>query len=284
MRGTSRASLAAARERLAGMLSADQAAGGAGGGQQQPAASGTAIGAELFAVTGLLDRDHGLRRALSDPSRDGQARAGLARTLLSGKVSDATLDLVTGLAAERWSGTDDLPDAAEQLAVLAIVEAAAAQGQLDELEDELFRFSRIVQANPALRAALSGQFVPGERKRELALALVEGKVTPPGLALITQAVAQPRGHGVESHLAAYANLVADQRERLVAEVHVAIPLTEDQRSRLAAALAAGYGRDVHLNVVLDPQVVGGMSVRIGDELINGSVAGRLAELQRKLAS
>ena len=168
--------------------------------------------------------------------------------------------------------------------MLAVAAAADADGQLDELEDELFRFSRVVQANPPLRAALSNQFVPPERRRELALALVDGKVTATALKLITQAAAHSRGRSLDASLETYATLAAEQRERLVAEVHVAVPLTDEQRSRLVAALVAGYGHDVHLNVVLDPQVVGGISVRIGDELINGSVASRLADLRRRLAS
>jgi F-type H+-transporting ATPase subunit delta len=283
MRGASRVSLAAARDRLAEALSVRPAAGGKGD-QQALADLGSELGAELFAVTSLLDRDAGLRRMLSDPAHDASARAGLARTLLSGKIADVTVDQVAGLAAGRWSDADDLADAAEELAVLAFVEAADARGQLDELEDELFRFSRVIQGSPPLRSALSGPFLPAERKRDLVRALVDGKVTPAALALMTQAAAQPRGRSVDASLAAYANLAAQRRQRLVAEVHVAIPLTGEQRSRLAAALAAGYGHDVHLNVVLDPQVVGGMSVRIGDELINGSVAGRLADIRRKLRS
>jgi F-type H+-transporting ATPase subunit delta len=89
---------------------------------------------------------------------------------------------------------------------------------------------------------------------------------------------------MDANLETHAGLAAELRERLVAEVHVAGPLTPEQRSRLTAALAAAYGHNVHLNVVVDPQVIGGMTVRIGDELINGSVASRLAELRRGLAA
>jgi F-type H+-transporting ATPase subunit delta len=276
MRGTSRASLIAAKERLSAALSGGPASGGP--------ALGNQIGDELFAVTSLLDRDPGLCRALSDPSRDAPARAELARTLLSGKIADATLDLVVGLVSGRWSDPGDLANATEQLAVLAVAEAADSQGELDELEDELFRFGRVVQANPSLRAALSNQFVAAEPKRELVLALIDGKVTAAARRLMTQAAAEPRGRSLDAGLEVYASLAAELRERLVAEVHVAVPLSEDQRARLAAALVAAYGHEVHLNVVLDPQVVGGMSVRIGDELINGSVASRLNDLRRRLAS
>jgi F-type H+-transporting ATPase subunit delta len=273
MKGASRQSLAAAKDQLMQALS---------GGDERPDAA--AAGADLFAVTGLLDRDVTLRRLLSDPARDGRARAGLAGTLLRGKIGDVALGPVTGLVAERWSQAEDLPDAVEQLAVLAIAEDADAQDQLDELEDELFRFSRVVQADPALRSALSSQYLPAERKRDVVRALVEGKVSQSALTLMVQAAAHPRGRSVEGCLETYANMAAAQRQRLLAEVRVAVPLSDDQRHRLAAALAAEYDHDVHLNVIVDPQLMGGVSVRVGDELINGSVAGRLADLRRKLAS
>jgi len=126
--------------------------------------------------------------------------------------------------------------------------------------------------------------VPPEARAGLVSQLVAGKVSDPGLRLITQAAAHPRGRSLDTGLEAYADLVAELRERLVAEVHVAIPLTGEQRGRLAAALVAVYGHDVYLNVVLDPGLIGGITVRVGDELINGSIASRLAELRRDLAA
>lgn len=269
MRSVSRASLAEARERLAAAASGENA------GQ---------LGDELFAVVAVLDSEAALRRELSDPSRPADAKAALAEMVLGGKVSAATLEVVTGLARSRWSAPGDLADAAEQLAVLAIVEGADADSTLDELEDELFRFGRIVGAEPALRVALSSPFVDPERKQQLLDALLAGKVTPPALRLITQAALHPRGRSLDKSLGEYAGLAAQRRERLVAEVHVAAGLSEAQRRRLAAALAAAYGHDVHLNVVLDPEVIGGMSVRIAGEFIDGSLATRLAALRRKLAA
>jgi F-type H+-transporting ATPase subunit delta len=272
MRGVSRASLAAAKDRLAVALA------------DATAAQASELGEALFAVVGLLDREPALRRSLSDPATEANARTGLADTLLRGKISPAALAQVTGVAGERWSESADLTDAVEQLAVLALCTAADVVGQLDELEDELFRFGRIVGGDPSLRYALSNLFVPAQGRRSLVVDLLEGKVTGPGLRLISQAAAHPRGRSMDANLESYAGLAADLRERLVAEVHVAVPLSAEQRSRLATVLAAIYSHDVHLNVVVDPQLIGGMTVRIGDELINGSVASRLAELQRGLAA
>lgn len=272
MRGASRAALSAAKERLATALAA------------VAAAQANDVGDQLFAVVNLLDGEPGLRRSLSDPSRDRAARTGLARVLLAGKISDATLDLVTELVAARWSEPGDLTDAAEQLAVLAVAEAADKDGLLDELEDALFRFSRIAAGNPGLRSALSNQFVPADARAGLVRRLIAGKVSDPALRLITQGAAHPRGRSLDVALESYANLAAELRQRLLAEVHVAVPLTSEQRGRLAAALVAAYGHDVYLNVVVDPGLIGGVTVRIGDELINGSVASRIAELRRGLAA
>jgi F-type H+-transporting ATPase subunit delta len=270
MRGTSRASLTQAKERLAEVLDGDADPG--------------QLGDELFAVTGLLDAEAGLRRTLSDPTQPAEAKTGLVQALLRAKVAQPTLDLVSALVSERWSEPADLPDATEQLAALAIVEAADRAHALDELEDELFRFGRVVNADAGLRAALSNPFFPARRKRELLDALLSGKVTPPTMRLVTQAAVQARGRSLDASLEEYAQLAAERRERLVAEVHVAFALTADQRRRLTAALTASYGRDVHLNIVIDPKVIGGMSVQIAGELIDGTVASRLAGLRRRLAA
>jgi F-type H+-transporting ATPase subunit delta len=269
MRGASRASFIMARERLTAALAGRTSA--------------ARLGDELFAVAHLLDREPGLRRALTDATSPAEARSGLARQLLDGRVSAATRDLVTGMVDDRWSSPRDLADATERLAVLATAAAAEGEGQLDDLEDELFRFGRILGAEPALRSALEDQG-PDEGKRGLLDALLADKVNPTALRLITQAVIHPRGRNLETTLDEYGRLVAAWRERLIAVVRVATGLTEDERGRLADALSHTYGHDVHLNVVIDPGVMGGMSVEIGDELIDGSVASRLAELRQRLAS
>jgi F-type H+-transporting ATPase subunit delta len=270
MRGASRAALARAQEQLLAAV-ADQSAA-------------ATIGDELFAVAALLDGQAGLRRALADPASPESARTGLVRGLLGGRISRATLDLTAVLVSQRWSSPGDLADAAEQLGVLATAAAAEGEGQLDDLEDQLFRFGRIVSGEPELRSALSNPELPADRKRGLLDALLAGKVAPTALRLITQAAVHPRGRSLDASLEEYARLAAAWRQRLIAVVRVAAELTDDQRQRLAAALSAAYGRGIHLNVVIDPGVMGGMSVQIGDEFIDGSVASRLAQLRRRLAA
>jgi F-type H+-transporting ATPase subunit delta len=291
MRGSSRQSLARARQRLEELLT-DRGASAAARVLHRLTAPVTgrdasraiAVGEEMFEVTALLDRDAALRRALSEPSQPSRAKTGLAEALLQGRISDRTLDLVRTLVTSHWSSSGDLVDAAEELAVMALADAADAAGQLDDLEDELFRFGRVAEANPRLRIALGSPMLPEDRRIELVDALLDGKVSTATLVLVRQAVRHPRGRSLEGTLLTFARLAAEQRERLIAEVRVAVPLTDAERGRLAVALAAAYGREVHMNVLLDPQVVGGLSVRVGDDLIDASIASRVAELRRRLAS
>ncbi len=270
MRGISRASVAQVEDQLEPLTAG--------------AAQASALGAELFAVAGLLASQPALRRALTDPSRSADARAGLASAVLSGRVSEDCLSLLRSAAAARWSAPGDLTDAVERLAVLALVAAAELEGRLDELEDELFRFGRVVASAPELRIALTNPLVPADAKRGLLADLLAGKVTPEALLLATQATVNPLGRSLDVSLEEYARIAAQRRERLVAEVHVAVPLSARQRGRLAAALADAYGHQVHLNVLLDPKVAGGMTIKIGDEVIDGSVATRLAEARRRMVA
>src|ERR1700722_6625382 len=269
MKGASRASLAQASDQLATLATTKAVA--------------DKVGTELFSVAALLDHQHGLRRALSDPSREAAAKTGLAHTLLDGKVSAETVELTATLVSGRWSASRDLADAAEELGAEAVVISADRSRKLDDLEDDIFRFGRVVDANPDLRAALTNPFLPDERKQALIGGLLDGKVTPEAQQLITQAAVAPRGRSLETALEDYAKLAAKRRERLVAVVRCATALTQQQQDRLSAALASIYGHDVILNIVLEPQVIGGLSIQVGDEFIDASVASRLAAVRRKLA-
>jgi F-type H+-transporting ATPase subunit delta len=242
------------------------------------------LASELFAVVGLLDTEHGLRRALSDPGKPPAEKGAVAGTLLHGKITQRAETLVAAAAEAHWATTGDLPDAIEELAVQAAVLAAEADHGLDDLEDGLFRFGRVVTANPDLRAALADPSLPEPGKRRLLATLLEGKVTPVTLGLINQMVTHPRGRSLNAALDLCAGIAARHRQQLIAVVRSAVELSASQRRRLADALARSYGHDVHLDVVVDPSVVGGLSVEIGDELIDGTAASRLAAVRRRLAS
>jgi len=268
MRGASRASYAGLREGLAGV-----AVG--------PATS-EQIGGQLFAVVRLLDSEHGLRRALADTTKPSADKANVARRLLHGRVSEATEGLVADAAAAHWATSGDFADALEQLAIEALTTAAQYGGTLDDLEDDLFRFGRVVSGQPGLRTALIGPAGPGAKASLLANLLTD-KVSGPSLSLITELLTHPRGRSPQAVLDLAAGIAARQREQLIAVVRVATELSAAQRRRLLDTLTAAYGQGVHLNVVLDPTVIGGVSVQIGDELIDGTAASRLAAVRRKLA-
>jgi F-type H+-transporting ATPase subunit delta len=300
MRGTSREAFAAGRERLEALL-AGAAAGagpqaGTGSGATALGAAGpktpaprpaapdpVALGEELFGVTSLLDRSAAVRRALTDPSRTPDAKAALVHRLLDGKVSSQVVELLVELVRGRWGAATDLSDATEWLAVEAVVAAADRAGRLDAVEDELFRFARAVAGNLDLRDAFSVRTVGADRKGELVRHLLNGKVSPETLLLAVQASTSPRGLRTEQALERYVEAAAARRKQLVAHVVVARPLAEDQRERLAAALQRVYGRAPRLNVDVDPDVVGGLRVQVGGELIDGTMLGRLDDARRRLA-
>jgi F-type H+-transporting ATPase subunit delta len=270
MRGVSRASYAELSERL----SAEHI---------ESATVATRLAGELFAVVGLLDTEHGLRRALCDPGKPGPEKGAVVAALLHGKITQRAEGLVAAAAESRWAGSGDLSDAIEELAVEATVLAAEADNGLDDLEDGLFRFGRVVSAHPDLRAALADPSLPEQGKRELLRTLLDGKVTPVTLGLIEQMVAHPRGRTLSAALDMCADVAARRREQLIAVVRTAVELSAARRRRLVQALSRTYGHDVHLDVLIDPSVVGGISVQIGDELIDGTAASRLAAVRRKLA-
>src|SRR5256885_9428262 len=243
----------------------------------------TRLGNELFAVVGLVDTEHGLRRALSDPGKAAAEKAAVTSALLHGKVTGRTESLVVAAAESRWATSGDLVDAIEQLAIEALALAAQAEDGLDDLEDGLFRFGRVVAAQPELRAALASTWLPADRKDELLSSLMRGKVTPVTLRLITQMVTHPRGRALPVALDMCASIAARRREQLIAVVRSVVELTAAQQRRLADDLAATYGHRVHLNVVIDPTVMGGISVQLGGDLIDGTAARKLAAVRRKLA-
>jgi F-type H+-transporting ATPase subunit delta len=269
MIGASRAARAAARESLTALT-------------DSTSADPKVLADELAAVTALLDREVSLRRVLADPSRSGERKAELVATVLGEQVGGATVDLVSGMVRSRWSAPRDLVDAAEELADTADLIAAERDGSLDETEDELFRFSRTVASAPELRAALASDTAAPSAKVQLLHTLLGGKSREATERLVTRLVVRPRGRSLEGGLEALSRLAAERRGRSVAVVTSAVPLSDQQRQRLGSVLAKLYGRQMHLNLDVDPEILGGITVRVGDEVINGSIADRLSEAERRL--
>jgi F-type H+-transporting ATPase subunit delta len=204
----------------------------------------TRLGDELFAVVGLLDAEHGLRRALSDPGKPAAEKAAVTSALLHGKVTGRTEALVVAAVESRWATSGDMVDAIEQLAIEALVLTAQAEDGLDDLEDGLFRFGRVVAAQPELRAALASTSVPADPKDHLLSTLLRGKVTPVTLRLITQMVTHPRGRALPVALDMCASIAARRREQLIAVVRSAVELTAAQQRRLPLAITLWIVRQV----------------------------------------
>lgn len=238
-----------------------------------------ALPGDLFAVADALDSSVPLRRALSDPATSEQGRQQLAHNLLDGRVSRLAVDVTTQAVAMRWAGGRTLAAAIERQGVRAQLLLAEREGNLDETEDELFRFARVVQSTPEVRDALSDRTVGLPGRRALVADLLRGRASATTVVLASRAVAARErtfAHTMEGFVA----LAAEQKNRVVATVRVARPLTPEQRTRLQASLARQAGRDVVVQEVLDPEVLGGVRVELGDEVIEGTVASRL-ELARR---
>lgn len=242
-----------------------------------------AVGSELFSVVELLTREIGLRRALGDGSSDPEARKRLVSSLLNGKVSQQALTVLSAAVGERWSSPRELLDGLEALGRSALLTSAEKAGTLDTVEDELFRIARIVGGEAELDQALSDQAAPAEAKRKLVRDLLAGKVGEISLALVEQVVVRQTGRGVGFGLDQLVKLAAQRRERSVAYVTSAADLSEGQEQQLAEKLRGIYGRPIALHVEVDPRLGGGLVVRVGDEVIDGSTAGRIAALRRQLA-
>ena len=268
--GTSRQSFAGARTALDAALK---------GMQENEAAK---FAAELFAILAALDSSAPLRRALTDSSRDARDKAKLATDLFA-KSGGEVIAIITKLVEVKWSKPSDLANAIEHLAIEAEATSADIAGNLDLLEEELFGFSKIVGSDSELLQSLNSSKYSDEGKRVLVAKLFGGKVAPSTSRMLGHLVSGLRGRNLEATIAFYIKATAARRERTIATVKSAIPLTDAQREKLAAALAAKIGQNVRLNVEVDPTVMGGISIRFADELIDATIVNRLADASRALA-
>jgi F-type H+-transporting ATPase subunit delta len=211
-----------------------------------------------------------------------EARTGLAERLLGDQLDRPALEAVAAAVAARWSRPVDLVSALESLARNAVLGSAEKTGRLDDVEDELFRFSRILDREPVLAALLADTSRPLDRRLALLDRLLAGKVTPTTATLLRQAVSLPRGRHLDVIAEELAELAAARRELSVARVTTPVRLTAEQEQRLTDSLSRLYGRPMSLQVELDESLLGGLVVRVGGEVIDGSVAGRIEAARRHL--
>lgn len=242
-------------------------------------ASAEQVARELFAVAGLLREEPTFRRMATDASLPAEAKRGLVDQVLGGKVGDSTRAVVASAAGRRWTSSRDLPDALERLGEIAVVRSAGSDA--DRLADEVFALSRTLTANPDLRDALANPARSRADKATLLDDLLGGKVLPGTLALAKQALAGSY-RTVPAALEHYRRVAAEARGEYVATVRVVAPLSDGDRDRLTKALREQYGREIHVNEIVDPSVLGGIRVEIGDDVIDGTVSSRLDDARRKL--
>ncbi len=269
--GKSRQSLASLRgtldEKLKGVSSADC----------------TAISHDLFLVLASLNSSIGLRRAFTDPSRDLASKSALISDLFGKSISPIAKSLLESAASLRWSSPVDVASAVEQLAIESEATAANAEGNLDRIQEELFAFETLLGDNADLRSALAIANVEAHFKSELLTSVIGGKVAPSTLRLVTELVNALNGRNIELTLDLYIQTVAARRNRSIAVIRTRSALTPAQSEKLTALLTKQMGQPVQLNVEIDPSVLGGISIRFKDEMIDGTISTRVAEAGRALA-
>ena len=240
---------------------------------------GDTFATDMFAVVDALEASATLRRAVTDPGTPEAARRALVHGLLDGKVDPAVADFVAEAATLMWAGGRTFAAALERQAVRAQLITADRRGDLEDTEDQLFRFARFVESNPELRNVLADRAIDRSRRQDLVGDLLSGRATESTITLARRAVAARErtfGHTIEG----YVTLAAAQKNRVVATVRVAKPLSTEQRDRLRAALNRQIGREVAIQEVIDPDILGGVRVELGDEVFEGTVADRLEEARR----
>lgn len=233
----------------------------------------------LFGVGRAIAESGQLASILADPASDTASKDRALTAVFGARLSGIAATLARAIVAERWSNADDLMGGFEEIAVRA---AAMAAGPSASIEAEIFAFSRAVSSDAELELTLGSKLGDSEGKAALAARLLKGKANPATVAIVTALVAQPRGRRIGALLTHAAALVADQAGASVATVSSAQALTPAQLSAVATSLTKTYGRAILVNAVVDPDLIGGIRIQVGDDVIDGSVASRLNELRREL--
>lgn len=233
------------------------------------------VGDDLGAVAAVLGQQPAIRRHLADSSASQQVRKQMVEALFGDKVSRITLQVLGDVVASRWSRPLDLVDGIEELARQALLMLAEGDRSLEDVEDELFRFGRILAAQPRLATLLGDESASAAQRLELLNTVLADRSRPVTRRLLEQAVRAPRRRPLEDIVEVLVDRAASRRERSVAHVSAAGPLSQQQEQRLLEVLDRIYRRPISLKVDVDPELLGGLVIRVGDEVIDGSVAARL---------
>jgi F-type H+-transporting ATPase subunit delta len=235
---------------------------------------------DLFSAARAVDSSVQLRGALGDASAEADAKVALVRAVFGGKVSAAAQSVLDEAVAQRWSDPTDLPGGLEELGIRAF---ATAAGSTERIDAELFEVIRAVSSDAQLELALRSKLAARDAKSALVDRLLGDKASGATQAIVRQLVQRPAGRSIREALRQAAVIVADEAGASLATVVTATPLDEAQSERLRASLSRRYGRDVAVNTVIDPSLLGGVRVQIGDDVIDNSIAARLSDVRQKLA-
>lgn len=236
-----------------------------------------ALASELFSVAEALTAQQKLRRALADSSRDAGPKKALARQLLGSRISPQAMSVVESVVSQRWTQPQDLVDAMERVGIDSVLAAAEREGNLDRVEEELFRFERTVSGDHDLRMALRDGQAPKEGRAELIIKLLGGKADRDTVWLAQRPVLHPRGRRYAAAIWRQLDIAGRRRAQITAVVTSAIPLDDTQVSRLEESLTRIYERPVNVQTIVDPALVGGVHIRVGDEVIDGTIARRIED-------
>jgi ATP synthase F0 subunit b/ATP synthase F1 delta subunit len=245
----------------------------------------TTVSAELVTVAKMLEREMVVTRYLTVPAEDAAPRVRLIERLVSGKVGDPTLDVLRAAVSERWSANSDLVDAIEHVSRQALLEIAERENQVDEVEEQLFRFSRVLDAQPRLAILLGDYAAPAEGRIALLRKVLDssrGSVNKIAAALLSQTVELSRGEPAEEAMKFLAEVAVARRGEVLAQVSAAAELSDAQRTRLTEVLSRIYGHPVTLQLQIDPDLLGGLLISVGDEVVDGTLSARLAAAQAQL--
>ncbi len=230
----------------------------------------------------MLRREPVLARHLSDPSSESSAKVQLVERLLSGKVSDAALEILKTAVSQRWSSTSDVIQGIQHIARLALLLRAEGEGQIEDVEDQLFRFSRILDSEPRLITLLSEYSMPLEGRISLLNNVLSRRASKNTADLLRQTIELLHGERADAAVRELANLAVSRRGEVVAHVGAASELSEAQDARLTELLTRIYGRPVSLQLDVNPDLLGGLTIAVGDEVIDGSLASKLASAETHL--
>lgn len=269
---------AASREALAGVESAlDQILG-----ESNTVAVAAHTGLELFEVVDVLDGERELRADLSDAAASEDTRKKLVADLFGGKIAPSTQQVLEAAASATWSSGRDLVRGLVSLGRRCLLRGAESEDKLVQVEDELFRLSRILDREGELTQLLSDRTARSAHKRGLLANVLYGKVTMFTEALALQAIGRPEHNPIDD-VANLASCAATLRGREIAHVVTAGELNEGQQAVLAEKLGTIYGRAISIHSEVDTSLLGGMTIRVGDEVIDGSTAGRISRLRTAMA-